>query len=265
MDVKKYGPWAVVAGGSDGIGAAFVRELAKHGINVMPIARNRNTLDALRDDVAEAYPDVEIVPLVADLADMGAVDQIAEATGDREVGMLIYNVGSEPNYGDFLDHDRDFVTGRMNRNFTVKALITHHFATLMRARGSGGVILMGSMSGYFGNPGFSLYSASKAFTRYLSEGLWGEFREYGIDLLCPVVGPASTPTMLNAYGELDNASDPADIARQALEQIGNGPVWVEPAIEEQIGAMDRMAPAERVQLSAKWAREFVTEGTKPSL
>ena len=122
---------------------------------------------------------------------------------------------------------------------------------------------MGSVSGYFGNPGFALYSASKAFTRYLSEGLWYEFKKHNVDLICPVVGPTDTPTMTNAYGELENAIDPSVVPINALEKLGSGPVWVSEDIQAQVSAVEAMSSEERSTVSAKWAEEFAKLGKKP--
>lgn len=265
MFKEQYGPWALIAGGSDGIGAAFARELASRGLNVALIARNAATLDALAGEIRAAHPGIEVRTLPVDLSHEQAIDTITSAVADIDIGCFVYNVGSEPSYGDFLDKDLDFVLGRMNRNFVVKAALTHHFGQKLRARGRGGVILMGSMSGYFGNPGFALYSASKAFTRYFTEALWYELKKGGVDVLCPIVGPTDTPSMVKSYGKLENASDPVDVARGALDNMTNGPVWVSDDIAAQIAAMEAMTPAQRATLSAQWAEDFVLKGKKPSL
>ena len=263
MFKDKYGSWAVVAGGSDGIGAAFGRALAARGLDVMLLARNAGTLERLADEIRSESPGVEVRTLCVDLSIENAAARVMAATDALDIGLLVYNVGSEPKYGQFLDHEWDFVHGRMYRNFVTKTALTHHFGRRMRARGSGGIILMGSMSGYFGNPGFSLYSASKAFTRYLAEGLWYEMKQANIDLLCPVVGPTDTPTMRNAYGVLENAMAPDDVAVSALDALGSGPIWIGEDIAPQIKAMEAMAPAERSALSARWAEDFVLHGKKP--
>jgi uncharacterized protein len=261
----KYCPWAVIAGGSDGIGAAFGRALAARGSNVLLLARSAGTLDALAGDIRAASPGVEVRTMAVDLSTDHAAADVIAATEALDVGLLVYNVGSEPKYGAFLDHDWDFVHGRLNRNFVTKTALTHHFGRRMRARGRGGIILMGSMSGYFGSPGFSLYSASKAFTRFLAEGLWHEMKQDNIDLLCPVVGPTDTPTMRKAYGALENAMDADDVAASALDALGSGPIWVSADIAGQLAVMEAMAPAERSALSAKWASDFVLHGKKPEV
>ena len=49
---ERFGPWAVVAGGSDGIGGAFARELAARGLDVALIARRADPLEALARSIA---------------------------------------------------------------------------------------------------------------------------------------------------------------------------------------------------------------------
>src|SRR5690348_7373627 len=124
--VDKYGPWAVVAGGSDGIGAAFARSLAARGLNVVPIARGSDALEDLAKDIRSSNPATDVRPVAVDLSLDDAGEQVAAATADLEVGCLVYNVGSEPAYGDFLGHDWDFVHGRLTRNIVTKTALVHH-------------------------------------------------------------------------------------------------------------------------------------------
>jgi uncharacterized protein len=264
MFKDNYGPWAVIAGGSDGIGAAFAHALAARGLHLVLIARNPETLETISQEIRKKHPGTQIVTLPLDLAKLESADKVVIATDQLDIGCFVYNVGSESSYGDFLSHDKEFVVSRMNRNFVVKAMLTHHFARRMVARGKGGIILMGSMSGYYGSPGFALYAASKGFTRYLSEGLWFELKKSNVDLLCPVVGPTATPTMLKSYGKLENAADPNDVANQALDRLKEGPIWVSELIADRIKYVEGLPPGERVALAAKWGEDFAVKGKAPS-
>jgi len=259
MFKDKYGPWALVAGGSDGIGAAFAREVCARGLNVILLARGAQNLEKIAAELSEDYPNVSVQTLAVDLGAAEATDKIIKATADKDVGLFIYNVGSEPNYGDFLGHDIEFVRGRLFRNFVIKTELLHHYASKMKVRGGGGVLVMGSISGFFGSPGFSLYAGSKAFTRYLMEGLWYEFKELGIDCLCPVVGITNTPTMTENYGALpDDVAQPSHIAKSALDKLGDGPLWVSEDIVEQVEAFIPMAPRDRAEIAAKAGKEFAS-------
>ena len=68
----KYGPWALVAGASEGLGAAFSIALASKGMNLILIARRKDKLDALARQITSQYS-VEVVTHRIDLSDFNAV------------------------------------------------------------------------------------------------------------------------------------------------------------------------------------------------
>jgi hypothetical protein len=76
--------------------------------------------------------------LPLDLSVDGAVDAFVEATADIyidiDIGGVVYNVGAEPSYGDFLDRGWQFVRGWLFRNFVVKTEMVHHFGREMKRR-----------------------------------------------------------------------------------------------------------------------------------
>jgi short-subunit dehydrogenase len=263
MFIEKYGPWAVVAGGSDGIGAAFAHSLAQRGCNLLLLGRSQDKLDAVTAAITSAgASDVEVRSLACDLSDESAPERVAQAAASLDVGCMVYNVGAETQFGDFLDQDWDFLKGRLQRNFVTKAALIHHFGRRMRERGRGGVVLMGSLAGYSGNPGFALYSSSKGFTRVLAESLWYEFEKYGVDVICPVVGPTDTPSMVDAYGPVKGygpvggAMSPAVVSESALNNLGSLAVWVADDIVDQVATMESMAPEERTRLAARYSEKF---------
>ena len=244
---ERYGPWAAVIGGSDGIGAAFAHELAHRGINTMLVARTRSTLDETAAAIRSASTGTEVRTVAADLSVPAGAEAVIAATHGLQVGTLVYNVGSEPSYGDFVDHGWEMLEGRLQRNVVSKARLVHHFFGLMAPRGRGALVLMGSVAGFGGSPGFALYAASKAFSHTLGEGLWLEAGRRGIDVLTPVIGQTNTPTMIKAYGCVAGAADPADVAREALDRITGGPVWIEGTVRQLVADRIASEPAERVR------------------
>ena len=92
IDPQYYGPWAVIAGGSEGVGAGFADELSKIGINLVLIARKPGPLE---ETAAKARANgVEVRTLALDLLVPDALDQIKAVTDDVEVGLLIFNAGA---------------------------------------------------------------------------------------------------------------------------------------------------------------------------
>jgi short-subunit dehydrogenase len=100
---EKYGPWAVVAGASMGIGAALSHEAARRGLNVLMMARRAAQLDEAARSVRRAHG-VGVRTLAADLADPDVAWRVREAVAGLEVGLLVYNAAVAP-AGRFLAVD----------------------------------------------------------------------------------------------------------------------------------------------------------------
>jgi short-subunit dehydrogenase len=232
----RYGPWAVVAGASEGVGEAFARAVAERGVNVLLLARRQNVLDEVAASIA-VDTGVEARPLAIDLASADAMAQIAEATAGLDVGLIMYCAGADPNYTYFLDQPIEAATAMVHRNCVVPLEMCHHFAPPMRERGRGGIVIVGSGAGLVGAPYMVTYGATKAFDMVFAESLWAELHEDGVDVLCLVLALTDTPAvrrLLARRGMLSSPDDRTPIpgavsveetVADALENLANGPTW----------------------------------------
>ncbi|THA31639.1 SDR family NAD(P)-dependent oxidoreductase [Streptomyces sp. A1277] len=240
-DKNLYGPWAVVAGGSEGVGASFAHRLADAGINLVLIARKPGPLEETADRARARG--VEVRTLALDLLGPGAPDKVRAATDGLEVGLLVFNAGANSYGHEFVTGDLDRVQGVLDLNITAQLALTHHFGALMKERGRGGILLVGSLSGYLGQAQISVYSAAKAFSRVFAEGLWLELRPHGVHVLELVLGVTRTPAMERAGLRMDlpglRVAEPDDVAREGLEHLADGPVHIAggngPAAEKRSG------------------------------
>ncbi|MFI1567938.1 SDR family NAD(P)-dependent oxidoreductase [Streptomyces sp. NPDC020490] len=227
-DTDVYGPWAVVAGGSEGVGASFAHQLADAGINLVLIARKAGPLAQTAAEVRAKG--VEVRTLQLDLLDPGALKTIRAVTDGLEVGLLIFNAGANTYGHEFVGSELDRVQGVIDLNITSQLALTHHFGEAMKERRRGGIMLVGSLAGYMGQARLSVYSAVKAFSRVFAEGLWLELAPHNVHVLELVLGVTRTPAMERAGLRMDipglNAADPDDVAREGLEHLADGPLWV---------------------------------------
>jgi short-subunit dehydrogenase len=243
IDAGKYGPWAMVAGGSEGIGACIAAELAAAGINLVLIARKAGPLNEVAADL-RARTGVEVRTLGLDLTDPAMLERICEVTDDVDVGLLVYNAGASHRTGPFLDWPLEDVVKVLRLNVDGQTVMAHHFGRRLAARGRGGIVLMGSMAGNAGSPSVIAYAGAKAFSQIFGEGLWWELKQQGVDVLQVVVGATATPAMARlgiTYHE-GEAVDSAHVARLTLANIANGPVFVMPELQEgfaQLATTDR--------------------------
>ncbi|MGV0993622.1 MAG: SDR family NAD(P)-dependent oxidoreductase [Mycobacterium sp.] len=236
MPYRKYGPWAVVAGGSEGVGAEFARLLAQSGVNLVLVARRPEPLERTAQDCVRLG--VQARTVATDLAGAGAADVVIEATRGLEVGLLIYNAGANTCSEEFLDGDLPDFQRVIDLNITTMAALVQHYGRAMRLRRRGGILLVGSMAGYLGSVRHTVYGGVKAFTRIFAEGLWMELREHGVDVLELVLGVTRTPAMERAGLNFDipgmKVADPAEVAREGLQKLGDGPVCIAGGNDEDV-------------------------------
>lgn len=240
--VSNYGPWAVVAGASEGLGAAFAAALAARGVNLLLLARRA----ALLDGVAEALrarAGVEVRAEVCDLArpDLPAV--LEALTADIEVGLGVYNAAFAP-VGELLERPIDDLLRVVDVNVRGPLVFARTLAPQMVARGRGGLVLMSSLAGFQGAPRIAAYAASKAFIRVLGEGLWRELEPHGVDVVVSCAGAVRTPGYASAAaGEAPGTLDADVVAEKTLDALGRGPI-VTPGATNRIArlVMGRLLP-----------------------
>ncbi len=253
----KYGPWALVAGASDGVGAAFAAGIAERGVNVVLLSRRQSVLDHVAAEINSRYS-VETLTLAIDLTEPGAASAIAAATSDLEVGLLVYCAGADPNFKPFLDSPIEAAEAMVQRNCMVPMQLCHHFAPAMVERGSGGIVIFGSGAGLAGGPNMVAYGASKAFDMVFAEALWAELHDKGVDVLGLILGKTNTPALrqLEHSRGLINSPDDVppgatavdDVIAEAFENLTNGPTWM--VGEDMRAAVPMMASLTRNQIVA---------------
>jgi uncharacterized protein len=224
MDITKYGPWALVLGGSEGVGAAFARLLAAHGFKLVLIARKQDPLVELASELR--VQGAEVRTLLVDLSHANALARVRTVTDDIDVGLLVYNAGANNTRGLFVELQEEVTQSVIAVTVLGQANFARHHGALMVKRGRGGMILAGSLSGYLGSPTLAAYTASKSFSRIFSEALWAECGPLGVDVLHLNIGFTATPAMARLGMPIELAETPEVVAREGLENIGNGPVWI---------------------------------------
>ncbi|WP_040698640.1 SDR family NAD(P)-dependent oxidoreductase [Nocardia vinacea] len=257
---RRYGQWAVIAGASEGVGAALADQLAARGIDLILIARNESLVEAVAAGVRERHG-VHARSLVVDLTspDIGA--RVAQATDGLEVGLLIYNAGAANRTVEFLEDSVEQSRKQIELACTGPLTLARLFAPSMRERGRGGIVLVGSLACLAGSATIAVYSAVKAFNVNFAEGLWSELHPHGVDVVCTALGKTDTEAM-QRMGVTPDAQtmQPGDVACEIIENIGNGPVHVvgeaNRSIASHIWTVDRR---HLVEMMSAASRHFADE------
>jgi short-subunit dehydrogenase len=246
---EKYGPWALIAGASEGTGAAFARRIAREGINLILLARRAGPLELLAGELRSEFG-IECVTATIDLGAADATAGMIAAVDGREVGLFVSNAGADPNHAQFLDGSADAWEQLIRMNVTTAMRACHHFGDAMRARGRGGILLVNSGACYGGGPGLTVYSGAKAFLLAFSEGLWSELKPCGIDVLTLVLGRTDTPAYRQWREEqgipmTPDVALPEDVAEEGIARLALGPIRNWGQEDDVVGMMPASADARR--------------------
>lgn len=238
----KYGPRALVAGASEGLGAAFAEALAKRGLHLVLLARRLEKLEALAADLRSRYA-IEVNCYALDLADTAQIKaQVSQWSQD--IGLLVYNAAYAP-IGNFEDIPEDQLLQIVDVNIKTPLLLSKLVSAKMLERQKGGIILMSSLAGTQGSPKIATYAASKAFNTILAEGLWKELQGQGIDVLASCAGAIRTPGYVQAANrrEAPGTLHAHQVAEETLNALGKGPTVV-PGLTNKIARffMGRLLP-----------------------
>lgn len=174
---------ALVTGATAGIGAAFARQLAARGEDLVLVARDGERLTALADELAGTHG-VRVETLRADLADAHDLHRVAEraAASESPVDLLVNNAGfglTSTLLDDLGEHDRAWAV--MGQAVVV---LSNAAARAMVARGRGRILNVASLAAWITQGD---YSALKGYVKLYTEGLAGELHGTGVTAtaLCP--------------------------------------------------------------------------------
>ncbi len=259
---SKYGKVAVIAGASEGLGAAFATALARRGLDLVLVARRPEPLAALAGELRRAHS-VDVATVDADLAGQGALDRVLEATRGREVGLLVYNAAASFT-GNLLDRPLADALRVVEVNVAGPLRFVHALVPAMRARRRGGVVLMSSLAGMQGAPLLASYAASKAFNIVLGESLWGELGGEGVDVLASCAGAIRTPGYASASAkEAPGILDASEVAESTLLALGGGPVVIPGGVNKLAMFVLRRVLSRRGAVGVMQRNIAKTVGTPP--
>ena len=227
--IQKYGNTALIAGASEGIGAAFASSLAEAGMDLVLIARRLQPLQQLASELEKKYK-VTIRCISCDLSDSESVSQITEALNGNEINLMVYNAALSY-IGPFIKNRPECHFQMARSNMLTPLKMVHTFGEKMLASGKGAIILMTSLAGLQGSGNLAVYAATKAFIRVLGESLWYEWKNSGVDMLTCCAGATATPGYMNTHPEktgifAPRVLAPEEVATECLKKLGKQPSFI---------------------------------------
>jgi short-subunit dehydrogenase len=218
----RYGPWALVAGGSQGLGAAFAEGIARRGVNLFLAARGQAALEQTASRLRAEYA-VQVRTIPIDLAERASIPALEREIQAEQIGLLVCNAAAAftaPFYRAELPEYLKILDTNCRAPLSLMYLLGRRMAEF----GRGGIVVMSSLSAFQGSPFVAVYGATKAFLLTLGEALGQELKPRGVDVLVCCAGPIRTPNYLDSKPEGVGPGalemEPGDVAEAALRALG---------------------------------------------
>lgn len=184
--------WALVTGASSGIGRDMSRYLSELGYNLILVARNKEELDNLKQEL-ENKSSIQVQVIVEDLSNKQNCFDLYEKTKNIDIDLLINNAGFGV-FGKFIETDLEKEINLINTNITAVHILTKLYLKNMIKNNKGHILNVASIAGMEPGPLMSAYYASKAYvirmSRAINKELKKERSNVKISILCP--GPTNT-------------------------------------------------------------------------
>lgn len=187
------GAWALITGASAGIGREFACQLATRGCSLVLVARRRERLEELRDELQNRNPGLNVYLRAVDLANKSQIDELTDWVEENKIniGLLINNAGLG-DIGPFATSDPSRNEQMILVNVLALTSLTRKLLPQMILRKNAAIVNVSSSAGFLPIPEFNVYAATKAYVTSFSEALHAELRGTGLTVtaLCP--GPVQT-------------------------------------------------------------------------
>ncbi|MBL7259556.1 SDR family NAD(P)-dependent oxidoreductase [Paractinoplanes lichenicola] len=243
------GQTALITGASSGIGAAYAKEFAARGANLVLVARGEEVMHRLAEEIRSEYGrKVEVI--ASDLGVPGAAERLGGQVEELglAIDVLVNNAGFGL-HGDLVDADPARLTTMVQLNCVALVDLTRRLLPGMVTRRRGTVINVASTAAYQPVPHLAVYAATKAFVLSFTEALHAEVKPSGVRVLA--ISPGATQTQFfevageqAAFGRRRNVRQVVASTMQALDR--GRPSRIDGMLNAVVANSSRFAPRRMV-------------------
>lgn len=199
--VQKKNKYTVITGASSGIGYETAKAFAARGKNLIVVARRQNNLEALKDEILQKYPTLDIAIQVTDLSVWENVYQLYADLKGYSLETWINNAGFG-NYDSVAQQDLKKIETMLHLNIEALTILSTLFVHDYKDVEGTQLINISSCGGYTIVPTAITYCATKFYVSTFTEGLARELKETGAKMQAKVLAPAATKT---EFGKVANS------------------------------------------------------------
>ena len=197
QNTKRY---TVITGASSGIGYETAKAFAGRGSNLILIARRKDRLETLRQEILTLYPALDVVVKATDLSVSQNVFRLYEDVKSYPLQTWINNAGFG-NYDSVGHQDLDKISQMLHLNVEALTILSSLFVRDFKDTEGSQLINVSSCGGYTIVPNAVTYCAAKFYVSAFTEGLSWELKADHAKMQAKVLAPAATKT---EFGKIAN-------------------------------------------------------------
>jgi short-subunit dehydrogenase len=225
MNNQKF---ALITGGTNGIGYELAKLFAKDHYNLVIVARNQEELERTARELQDEHG-IRVHTIAKDLIEREAPFQVYEEVkaDGIQIDILVNNAG-QGEYGEFIHTDIQRELDIIQLNIAAYVVLTKYFLKEMVERKEGKILNVGSIAGEIPGPWQAVYHGTKAFVGSWTEGIRNEVKETGITVTVLLPGATDTDFFAKANMERskiyepDSLADPVKVAKDGYQALMSG-------------------------------------------
>lgn len=262
----KKNNYALVTGGTMGIGYELAKLLAADGYNLVLVARTESDLQQVANEIHQRFG-VQVITLSKDLFDVKNAFALYEDVRAQNIQIeILINDAGQGQYGEFADTDILRELDIINLNISSLVVLTKLFLRDMLATGSGKIMNLSSIASKVPGPWQSVYHGTKAFVQSFTEAIRSEVKDKGITITALL--PGATDTDFFNKAEMNESkivqegklAPAAQVAKDGYEALKNNDDMVVSGLKNKIQvAMSNVTPDAKVADKMKKQQEPVSE------
>jgi uncharacterized protein len=219
--------YALITGGSSGIGYELAKCFAEDGYNLVLVARTAENLDEKASALSQQYG-IQVTTIAKDLFQPNAAFEVYEEVKGKGITInVLVNDAGQGQFGLFVEQDISRLCEIIQLNVISLTVLTHLFLRDMVARNEGKILQLASIASELPGPYNAVYHATKAYVLQLTEGLINEVKDSAVTLTS--LQPGATDTDFFNKADMQNSkildsklSDPVKVARDGYQALMKG-------------------------------------------
>jgi short-subunit dehydrogenase len=241
--------YALITGGTSGIGYELAKCFAKDGYNLILVARTQDALSSVSAELATQFG-ITVKTIAQDLMIPGAAKQVHKQVQSMGVSVdVLVNDAGQGYWGKFAETDLDREIDLIHLNVIALMSLTKYFLKDMLANGKGKILQLASSLAKAPSPYMSVYAASKSFVLSFTEALVQELKGTNVTITALLPGATDTDFFHKSEAEQSieyketSIYDPAEVAKAGYEGLLSGTDKVVPGFKNKLqGAMGAILP-----------------------